>query len=184
MEAQVSSPWQGYRRWCLLTPAHLWAGSESVLQGPQSLSDHSVGESDVADFDGRSSLLYRFNQKMMSTLKDVISLKFKSLKGDGVLFHGEGQRGDYITLELQKGRLALYLNLDDSKARLSSISPSAVLGSLLDDQHWHSVLLERVGKQANFTVDTNTQHFRTKGETDVLDIDYECQKVNQGPPAY
>ncbi|XP_040593711.1 contactin-associated protein-like 5 isoform X2 [Mesocricetus auratus] len=130
-------------------------------------------KSDVADFDGRSSLLYRFNQKMMSTLKDVISLKFKSMQGDGVLFHGEGQRGDYITLELQKGRLALYLNLDDSKARLSSIAPSAILGSLLDDQHWHSVLLERVGKQANFTVDTNTQHFRTKGETDVLDIDYE-----------
>lgn len=68
-------------------------------------------ESDVADFDGRSSLLYRFNQKTMSTLKDVISLKFKSMQGDGVLFHGEGQRGDHITLELQKGRLALYLNL-------------------------------------------------------------------------
>ena len=68
-------------------------------------------ESDVADFDGRSSLLYRFNQKLMSTLKDVISLKFKSMQGDGVLFHGEGQRGDHITLELQRGRLALHLNL-------------------------------------------------------------------------
>ncbi|XP_031235925.1 contactin-associated protein-like 5 isoform X3 [Mastomys coucha] len=129
--------------------------------------------SDIADFDGRSSLLYRFNQKTMSTLKDVISLKFKSMQGDGVLFHGEGQRGDHITLELQKGRLALYLNLDDSKARLSSTVPLVILGSLLDDQHWHSVLLERVGKQANFTVDMNTQHFRTKGDTDSLDIDYE-----------
>ncbi|XP_008829098.1 contactin-associated protein like 5-1-like [Nannospalax galili] len=130
-------------------------------------------KSDVADFDGRSSLLYRFNQKMMSTLKDVISLKFKSMQGDGVLFHGEGQRGDHITLELQKGRLALYLNLDDSKARLISSPPLATLGSLLDDQHWHSVLLERVGRQVNFTVDKHTQHFRTKGETDALDIDYE-----------
>lgn len=71
-------------------------------------------ESDVADFDGRSSLLYRFNQKLMSTLKDVISLKFKSMQGDGVLFHGEGQRGDHITLELQRGRLALHLNLGRS----------------------------------------------------------------------
>uniref|UniRef100_A0A8D1KTT9 Contactin associated protein family member 5 n=1 Tax=Sus scrofa TaxID=9823 RepID=A0A8D1KTT9_PIG len=130
-------------------------------------------KSDVADFDGRSSLLYRFNQKLMSTLKDVISLKFKSMQGDGVLFHGEGQRGDQITLELQKGRLALHLNLDDSKPRLSSSPPSATLGSLLDDQHWHSVLLERVGKQVNFTVDKHTQHFRTKGEADALDIDYE-----------
>ncbi|XP_051004143.1 contactin-associated protein like 5-1-like [Acomys russatus] len=130
-------------------------------------------KSDVADFDGRSSLLYRFNQKTMSTLKDVISLRFKSIQGDGVLFHGEGQRGDHITLELLKGRLALYLKLDDSNARLSNIAPSAILGSLLDDQHWHSVLLERVGKQANFTVDRNTQHFHTKSETDALDIDYE-----------
>ncbi|XP_035878469.1 contactin-associated protein-like 5 [Phyllostomus discolor] len=130
-------------------------------------------KSDVADFDGRSSLLYRFNQKLLSTLKDVISLKFKSIQGDGVLFHGEGQRGDHITLELQKGRLALHLSLDDSKTRLSSSLPSATLGSLLDDQHWHSVLIERVGKQVNFTVDKYTQHFRTKGETDALDIDYE-----------
>uniref|UniRef100_A0A8C6GZA2 Contactin associated protein-like 5C n=1 Tax=Mus spicilegus TaxID=10103 RepID=A0A8C6GZA2_MUSSI len=129
--------------------------------------------SDVADFDGWSSLLYRFNQKTMTTLKDVISLKFKSMQRDGVLFHGEGQRGDHITLELQNGRLALYLNLDDSKAQVSSTAPLATLGSLLDDQHWHSVLLERVGKQANFTVDKNTQHFQTKGETDALDIDYE-----------
>ncbi|XP_058520159.1 contactin-associated protein-like 5 [Ochotona princeps] len=130
-------------------------------------------KSDIANFDGRSSLLYRFSQKLMSTLKDVISLKFKSLQGDGVLFHGEGQHGDHITLELQKGRLALHLNLDDSKARLGNSLPSVTLGSLLDDQHWHSVLIERVGKQVNFTVDRHTQHFRSKGVANTLDIDYE-----------
>lgn len=68
-------------------------------------------ESYVADFDGRSSLLYRFNQKSMSTVKDVISLRFKSHQAEGVLLHGEGQRGDYITLELHRGRLDFYLNL-------------------------------------------------------------------------
>ncbi|XP_058517295.1 contactin-associated protein-like 5 [Ochotona princeps] len=130
-------------------------------------------KSDIANFDGRSLLLYRFSQKLMSTLKDVIFLKFKSLQGDGVLFHGEGQRGDHITLELQKGRLALHLNLDDSTARLRTSPPSATLGSLLDDQHWHSVLIERVGKQVNFTVDRHTQHFWSKGAADSLDIDYE-----------
>lgn len=73
-----------------------------------------LSESYVADFDGRSSLLYRFNQKSMSTLKDVISLRFKSHQAEGVLLHGEGQRGDYITLELHRGRLDLYLNLGAS----------------------------------------------------------------------
>lgn len=70
-----------------------------------------LSESYVADFDGRSALLYRFNQKSMSTVKDVISLRFKSHQAEGVLLHGEGQRGDYITLELHRGRLDLYLNL-------------------------------------------------------------------------
>uniref|UniRef100_A0A8C9FZD2 Contactin associated protein like 5 n=1 Tax=Pavo cristatus TaxID=9049 RepID=A0A8C9FZD2_PAVCR len=130
-------------------------------------------KSDIADFDGRSSLLYRFNQKLMSTFKDVVSLKFKSMQEDGVLFHGEGQRGDYITLELQKGKLSLHINLGDSNLHFTNSHTSVTLGSLLDDQHWHSVLIERFNKQVNFTVDKHTQHFRTKGDSDHLDIDYE-----------
>uniref|UniRef100_A0AAY4DU31 Contactin-associated protein-like 5 n=1 Tax=Denticeps clupeoides TaxID=299321 RepID=A0AAY4DU31_9TELE len=130
-------------------------------------------KSDVADFDGRSSLLYRFNQKSMSTVKDVISLKFKSQKPDGVLVHGEGQRGDYITLELHRGTLALHLNLDDAKLHPSSGHTSVMLGSLLDDQHWHSVLIERFNKQINLTVDRLTHHVRTKGADDSLEVDYE-----------
>ncbi|XP_030065244.1 contactin-associated protein-like 5 isoform X4 [Microcaecilia unicolor] len=132
-----------------------------------------IYKSDVADFDGRSSLLYRFNQKQMSTFKDVISLKFKSMQGDGVLFHGEGQRGDYITLELQKGKLSLHINLGDTKLRSSNGHTLVTLGSLLDDQHWHSVSIERFNKQVNFTVDKYTQHFRSKGDADHLDLDYE-----------
>uniref|UniRef100_A0A3Q3N5D1 Contactin associated protein family member 5 n=1 Tax=Mastacembelus armatus TaxID=205130 RepID=A0A3Q3N5D1_9TELE len=127
----------------------------------------------VADFDGRSSLLYRFNQKSMSTVKDVISLRFKSHQAEGVLLHGEGQRGDYITLELHRGRLDLYINLDDSRLRFSSGRVAVTVGSLLDDQHWHSVLIERFNKQVNLTVDSHTQHFQTKGEGHSLEVDYE-----------
>uniref|UniRef100_A0A667ZY28 Contactin associated protein family member 5 n=1 Tax=Myripristis murdjan TaxID=586833 RepID=A0A667ZY28_9TELE len=127
-------------------------------------------KSDVADFDGRSSLLYRFNQKSMSTVKDVISLRFKSRQAEGVLLHGEGQRGDYITLELHRAKLALYLNLGE---KFSSSRVAVTLGSLLDDQHWHSVLIERFNRQVNLTVDSHTQHFRTKGEGDSLEVDYE-----------
>ncbi|KAM9347809.1 contactin-associated protein-like 5 [Symphorus nematophorus] len=130
-------------------------------------------KSDVADFDGRSSLLYRFNQKSMSTVKDVISLRFKSRQAEGVLLHGEGQRGDYITLELHRGKLALYLNLDDTRLRFSSSRVAVTVGSLLDDQHWHAVIIERFNKQVNLTVDSHTQHFQTKGEGDSLEVDYE-----------
>ncbi|KAM4561270.1 contactin-associated protein-like 5 isoform 1-T1 [Fundulus diaphanus] len=127
----------------------------------------------VADFDGRSSLLYRFNQKSMSTVKDVISLRFKSHQAEGVLLHGEGQRGDYITLELHHGRLDLYLNLDDSRSRFSSRRVPVTVGSLLDDQHWHSAHIERFNRQVNLTVDSHTQHFQTSGEGQSLEVDYE-----------
>uniref|UniRef100_A0A8P4GQ38 Contactin associated protein-like 5a n=1 Tax=Dicentrarchus labrax TaxID=13489 RepID=A0A8P4GQ38_DICLA len=129
-------------------------------------------KSDVADFDGRSSLLYRFNQKSMSTVKDVITLRFKSRQAEGVLLHGEGQRGDYITLELHRGKLAFYLNLGEFFL-FSSSCVAVTVGSLLDDQHWHSVIIERFNKQVNLTVDSHTQHFQTQGEGDSLEVDYE-----------
>lgn len=46
-------------------------------------------------------------------------------------------------------------------------------GSLLDDDHWHSVVIERYRRNVNFTLDHHTQHFRTNGEFDHLDLDYE-----------
>ena len=47
----------------------------------------------------------------MRILKDLISLKFKTTKGDGVLLHGEGQQGDYLSLELKRAKLWLQINL-------------------------------------------------------------------------
>ena len=46
-------------------------------------------------------------------------------------------------------------------------------GSLLDDDHWHTVVIERYRRNVNFTLDHHTQHFRTNGEFDHLDLDYE-----------
>ncbi|KTF81564.1 hypothetical protein cypCar_00012130 [Cyprinus carpio] len=139
----------------------------------QKAKSRTISESDVADFDGRSALLYRFNQKSTSTVKDVISLRFRSHQAEGVLVHGEGQRGDFLTLELQRGRLILHLNLDDAKPQSTGRSSSVMLGSLLDDHHWHSVQIERFNKHVNFTVDGHTQHFRCLGQEDTLEIDYE-----------
>uniref|UniRef100_A0A3Q2NVX8 Contactin associated protein family member 5 n=1 Tax=Fundulus heteroclitus TaxID=8078 RepID=A0A3Q2NVX8_FUNHE len=127
----------------------------------------------VADFDGRSSLLYRFNQKSMSTVKDVISLRFKSHQAEGVLLHGEGQRGDYITLELHHGRLDLYLNLGEFASLPLTPTGSNLILNLLDDQHWHSAHIERFNRQVNLTVDSHTQHFQTSGEGQSLEVDYE-----------
>ncbi|KAM5297749.1 contactin-associated protein-like 4 [Glossophaga mutica] len=129
--------------------------------------------SEVVDLDGRSSLLYRFDQKPLSPIKDIISLKFKTMQSDGILLHREGQNGDHITLELRRGKLFLLINSGDDKLPSPHALVSLTLGSLLDDQHWHSVLIQLSGRQVNFTVDEHRHRFHAQGEFNYLELDYE-----------
>ncbi|KAG8139581.1 hypothetical protein E2320_002350, partial [Naja naja] len=130
---------------------------------------------DIITFDGHAVLPYRFGhkKKTLKTLKDVIALKFKTIESEGVLFHGEGQQGDYITLELKKAKLVLNLNLGSNQYGSIYGHTSVTTGSLLDDHHWHSVLIERHGRNINLTLDRHLQQFRINGEFDHLDLDYE-----------
>lgn len=148
----------------------------------------------------------------MKIIKDVIALRFKTSESDGVILHGEGQQGDYITLELRKAKLLLQINLGGPHERTkpsrqnqpvcvisviycsrldSNLRPffitgsnqygsilghtSVTTGSLLDDNHWHSVVIERYRRNVNFTLDRHMQHFRTNGDFDHLDLDYEVR---------
>ncbi|XP_023369886.1 contactin-associated protein-like 4 isoform X5 [Otolemur garnettii] len=129
--------------------------------------------SEVVDLDGKSSLLYRFDQKSLSPVKDIISLKFKTVRSDGILLHREGPSGDHITLQLRGGKLFLLINSGEAKLTSIPVLVNLTLGSLLDDQHWHSVLIQRLGKQVNFTVDEHRRHFHAQGEFNYLDLGYE-----------
>ncbi|XP_055408647.1 contactin-associated protein-like 4 isoform X3 [Bubalus kerabau] len=129
--------------------------------------------SEVVDLDGKSCLLYRFDKKSLSPIKDVISLKFKTMQSDGILLHREGQNGDHITLELRRGKLFLLINSGDAKPPSARAPVRLTLGSLLDDQHWHSVLVQRLGTQVNFTVDEHRRRFRAQGEFSSLHLNYE-----------
>lgn len=51
--------------------------------------------------------------KKMKIIKDVIALRFKTSESEGIILHGEGQQGDYITLELHKAKLQLQINLGE-----------------------------------------------------------------------
>ncbi|XP_071775614.1 contactin-associated protein-like 2a [Centroberyx gerrardi] len=128
---------------------------------------------DVINFDGQGVISYRFKVKKMKIIKDVIALKFKTSESEGVILHGEGQQGDYITLELRKAKLLLQINLGSNQYGSILGHTSVTTGSLLDDHHWHSVVIERYRRNVNFTLDRHTQHFRTNGEFDHLDLDYE-----------
>ncbi|XP_022348198.1 contactin-associated protein-like 4 [Enhydra lutris kenyoni] len=128
--------------------------------------------SDVMDFDGKSSLLYRFVQSTRNPMKDIISLKFKTRQSDGLLLHRRGRNGVSFTLELVKGRLLLIIN--SGTASPSPSGPgSVVLGSLLDDQHWHSVLLEHARQHMTLSVDRHSRQFQAQGQLSHADLDSE-----------
>uniref|UniRef100_A0A3P9DC44 Contactin-associated protein-like 4 n=1 Tax=Maylandia zebra TaxID=106582 RepID=A0A3P9DC44_9CICH len=111
--------------------------------------------SDVVSLNGgSSSLVYRLSPGPWQTSKEVVSLKFKTLRNSGILLHAEGQQGVSLSLELERGKLQLLL-------RQGKTSPEPLhltsLGSLLDDQHWHHVVLEQKSAHLNLTVDKNTE---------------------------
>uniref|UniRef100_A0A8C5K146 Contactin associated protein-like 3 n=1 Tax=Jaculus jaculus TaxID=51337 RepID=A0A8C5K146_JACJA len=129
--------------------------------------------SEVVYFDGQSALLYRFDKESIRPVRDVISLKFKVTQSSGILLHREGPHGNHLTLELVKGRLVFYLNSGNGNLPPTHAHTNFTLGSLLDDQHWHSVLIELLNTHVNFTLDKHSHHFHVKRESSYLDLNFE-----------
>uniref|UniRef100_A0A4W6CNS7 Contactin associated protein like 3 n=1 Tax=Lates calcarifer TaxID=8187 RepID=A0A4W6CNS7_LATCA len=100
--------------------------------------------------------------------REVVSLKFKTLRNSGTLLHAEGEGGLSLSLELERGKLQLLLR----QGGTSSPEPRrlASLGSLLDDQHWHHVAVERRGAHLNLTVDKHTERVQIPTEFNHWDI--------------
>ncbi|KAL1784432.1 contactin-associated protein-like 3 [Sigmodon hispidus] len=133
-------------------------------------------KSEVAYFDGQSSLFYKFDKGAIRPVKDVISFKFKALQNGGIIFNGEGQRGNQIVLELSKGKLIFYLSsdsLDNEVSVKNLLKRCSKSGSLLDDWHWHSVLIELFNVHVNFTLDKHMHHVLMHKESSYLDLNFE-----------
>ncbi|KAM8890279.1 contactin-associated protein-like 4 isoform 1-T1 [Synchiropus picturatus] len=124
--------------------------------------------SDVANFNGGSSLVYRTNQRSTRATSEVISLKFKTLANSGTLLHATGRRDRSLTLVLEKGQLLLYHQQGVSSSADGRLLVS--LGSLLDDQHWHHVKLERLSYFLNLTVDKTSRQIQTPAELSHWDV--------------
>ncbi|XP_029687334.1 contactin-associated protein-like 4 isoform X1 [Takifugu rubripes] len=130
--------------------------------------------SDVASLDGGSSLTYSPSPALKRTFRDVVTLKFKTVRNSGMLLHAGGAGGLGLSLELERGKLQLLLR----QGQASSAEPRrlASLGSLLDDQHWHRVAVERRGVHLNVTVDKHTEKVRVPAEFGHWDV----QQLNVG----
>ncbi|XP_059200229.1 contactin-associated protein-like 4 isoform X2 [Centropristis striata] len=124
--------------------------------------------SDVVSLDGSSSLVYKLSPGQRQTSREVVSLKFKTLRNSGTLLHAEGEGGLGFSLELERGKLLLLLRQGRSSSEPRRL---ASLGSLLDDQYWHHLAVERRGSHLNLTVDKHTERIQIPAEFSHWDIE-------------
>ncbi|XP_017763103.1 PREDICTED: neurexin-4 isoform X1 [Eufriesea mexicana] len=120
--------------------------------------------SNVLSFNGSSLLRYDLLREPIETDRHFIRFRFKTNNADGILMYSRGTQGDYIALQLRDNRMIL--NIDLGSGIMSSFS----VGSLLDDNMWHDVLISRNRKNISFSVDRVLIKGRIKGEFHRLDL--------------
>lgn len=100
----------------------------------------------------------------ISAARETIRFRFKTTHPNGVLLYSRGTQGDYIAIQLKENRLVLNVNLG------SNIPTTLQVGSLLDDNIWHDVIVSRNRRDIIFSVDRVVVQGRVKGEFDRLNL--------------
>ncbi|KAG7191157.1 hypothetical protein KM043_007179 [Ampulex compressa] len=121
-------------------------------------------ESDILAFNGSSLVRMDLLREPVETDRHFIRFRFKTNNADGILMYSRGTQGDYIALQLHDNRMILNINLG------SGIMTSLSVGSLLDDNMWHDVLISRNRKNISFSVDRVLIKGRISGEFHRLDL--------------
>ncbi|XP_033223686.1 neurexin-4 isoform X3 [Belonocnema kinseyi] len=120
--------------------------------------------SDVLSFNGSSILRWDLMREPIETDRHSIRFRFKTNIADGVLMYSRGTQGDFIALQLRDNRMLLNIDLG------SGIMTSLSVGSLLDDNMWHDVVIARNRRNIAFSVDRVLIKGRIKGEFHRLDL--------------
>ncbi|XP_044018099.1 neurexin-4 isoform X2 [Aphidius gifuensis] len=121
-------------------------------------------ESDVINFNGTSLVRMDLLREPIETYHHSIRFRFKTNNADGVLMYSRGTQGDFIALQLRDNRMLLNIDLG------SKTTTSFSVGSLLDDNMWHDVLISRNRKDINFSVDRVLVKGKIIGEFHRLDL--------------
>ncbi|TDH05452.1 hypothetical protein EPR50_G00122470 [Perca flavescens] len=157
------------RRSLASSASFLWTGTPAGGSDSGWRPTDVLIASNVVSLDGGSSgLVYRLSPGPRRPSREAVSLKFKTLRNSGTLLHADGEGGLGLSLELERGKLLLLLR----QGRTSSSEPwlLASLGSLLDDQHWHHVAVERRSFHLNLTVDKHTERVQMPADFSHWDI--------------
>ncbi|CAM6031990.1 unnamed protein product, partial [Sphagnum compactum] len=121
-------------------------------------------DSDNLYFNGSALVRLDLLRDPISASRETIRFRFKTTNPNGIVLYSRGTQGDYIALQLKENRLVLNVNLG------SNIPTTLSVGSLLDDNIWHDVIISRNRRDIIFSVDRVVVSGRVKGEFDRLNL--------------
>lgn len=123
-----------------------------------------IAVSDNLYFNGTSFARMDLLRDPISALQESIRFRFKTSYANGIVLYSRGTQGDYIALQLKDNRMVLNLDLG------SGIMTTLSVGSLLDDNVWHDVVVSRNRRDILFSVDRVIVQGRIKGEFSRLNL--------------
>ncbi|XP_065359085.1 neurexin-4 isoform X1 [Calliphora vicina] len=118
-------------------------------------------------FNGTGLVRYNLLQEPIASTRESIRFRFKTANANGILMYSRGTQGDYFALQLMENKMVL--NLDLGGGIMTSLS----VGSLLDDNVWHDVVISRNRRDIIFSVDRVIVRGRIKGEFSRLNLNRE-----------
>ncbi|KAK4880887.1 hypothetical protein RN001_004206 [Aquatica leii] len=124
-------------------------------------------ESDVMYFNSTAFIALDLLREPIAAYRESIRFRFKTSTANGILLYSRGTQGDYIAVQLRDNRMLLNIDLG------SGISTSLSVGSLLDDNIWHDVVISRNYRDILFSVDRVVVQGRIKGEFTKLNLNRE-----------
>nr|CAI5863793.1 unnamed protein product [Callosobruchus analis] len=115
-------------------------------------------------FNGTALLKYDLYREPIAALRETIRFRFKTTTPNGVVLYSRGTQGDYLALQLRDNRMLLNINLGYNEVTSLSV------GSLLDDNIWHDVVISRNRRDILFSVDRVVVQDKIKGEFQILNL--------------
>jgi len=120
---------------------------------------------DVLHFNGTALIRRDLSRHPVASLRDIFRFRFKTNKENGIILYSKGSQGDYFALQLVENRLLLNINLG------SKLETSMALGSLLDDNTFHDVMISRERRDVIMSVDRVRIRDRIHGDFMKMNLD-------------
>lgn len=114
---------------------------------------------EVIGFDGQSIILLNLRKKPIDALEEHLQFRFRTAYADASLLHANGDEGDIFAVQLVNNKLVYSIDLGGT-GRVQNISA----GSLLDDNTWHDVTIDRHGCNVILSVDRIVVKHKLQGD--------------------